>query len=72
MSRLTSKEWFVAVKNGVIMANENGYAIMAKTKTNVERDVLSVMGFYNKKKSVSYKDYGIDIRKITARKVEGE
>lgn len=72
MARLTSKEWFVAVKNGAIMANENGYAIMAKTKKSVERDVLSTIGFYDKNESKSYKDYGINIRKITARKVEGE
>lgn len=71
MARLTSKEWFAAVKNGAIMANENGYAMMAKNKSSVENDVLSTMGFYDKK-TKSYKDYGIKIEKITTKTVEGE
>lgn len=38
MAKLNSKEWFVATKHGVILKNVNGWAIMAKTKKEVESE----------------------------------
>lgn len=40
MAKLNSKEWFVATKNGVVLKNSDGWAMMGKTKTLVEHDIL--------------------------------
>lgn len=39
MAKLNSKEWFAATKNGVVLKNEEGWALMGKTKNQVEIDV---------------------------------
>lgn len=40
MAKLNSKEWFVAVRNGIILKNSDGWALIGKTKTLVEDDAV--------------------------------